>query len=212
MGFYLDFKKISIDMFYKYLEESRLFETHLILKDNIDNNMDNFKKLGYSNLDSLYKDIKTQRKVILFAEKNNYSIDYLTVLRRHIMSLIAKPRKISDFSRLKESTKNYLQELNIKTTKDLYDNISKITCDEMNYLNSIVDLSRQRYMHATYLDGVYFSGYTSMKKLASAEVDKLASDINETMRRMNLTKAKFGLKDSKYIIDDANLYIKWLNL
>ncbi len=59
---------------------------------------------------------------------------------------------------------------------------------------------------------LYLSGYKSMSELASAEAENLREDINETMNSFNLSKQKFGLKDSKYLIEDANLYLKWLNL
>ena len=212
MGFYLDFNKISIDMFFDYLKERRLFATHMILKENIEERKNQFKNLGYHNIHDLYQAIKTQQKVDSFSIEYDMDNQYLTVLRRHLMSLIAKPRKITDFKRLKEESITYLLHNNIKTTKDLYERINDIQSTELDYLTSIADLCRLRYLHATFLDGIYFSGYTSIKKLEEASVEELSKKINEVMLEKNLSKAKLGLKDSEYLIEDAKLYNKWLHL
>ena len=82
----------------------------------------------------------------------------------------------------------------------------------MEYLNSVNDLVRMRYLHATFLDGLYFSGYKSMQDLANADFHDVSKRVNETMITHNLSKAKLGLKDSEYLVEDAKLYLKWLNL
>ncbi len=212
MGFYIDLEKVTTEMFYDYIKRSRVFETHLILKENIDKYVATFKELGYKNVKQLYSDIKTPSKVVVFSETNNIDKDYVIVLRRHILSLIAKPRSIEDFKMMKPSTKEYLRNFGIKTTKDLFDRFTEISCDDMEYITCVADLSRQRYMHATYLDALYYSGYTSMKELSDGDVESLTNKINQTLNTYHLSKQKFGLKDAKYIIDDAKLYLKLLAL
>ena len=212
MSFYLDFKKIDINMFYEYLRTRRLFETHSILKNDIEGYKQRLYKLGYNEIDTLYKDIKTQKRVDAFAENNNIDNQYVTVLRRHLMSLVAKPRKITDFVRMQPETISYLLSKEINTTKDLYENIDAIHTDEMDYLFAITDLCRLRYLHVTFLDGIYFSGYKSIDDLAHADIEELSNKINKTMIQYNLSKAKLGLKDAEYLIEDAKLYKEWLNL
>ncbi len=212
MGFYLDFKKITIDMLYDYFSSRRLFTSHRILKENITENRDKLKQLGYSNLDDLFKAIKTQKKVDEFSLKNDYDNEYVTILRRHVMSLIAKPRKIADFVRMKKSTRMYLLDNDIKTTKDLFENLHQLESDEMEYLNSIADLCRLRYLAITFLDGIYYSGYKTMEMLSNATPEEVSRKINETMIKYGLSKVKLGIKDSEYLIEDAKLYLEWLNL
>ena len=163
-------------------------------------------------MDSLYNDIKTQKKVDLFCAKHNYDNQYITVLRRHIMSLVTKNRKITDFTRMRKSTMEYLLLKDIKTTKDLFERFEDLYGEDMDYLKSINDLVRMRYLHATFFDGLYFSGYKSINDLAKADYVQVSKDINDTLITHNLSKAKLGLKDAEYLVEDAKLYLKWLVL
>lgn len=208
----LDFKKITLEEFYEYLKQRRLFETHQVLKKDYEIHLANLKKLGYHNLDELYYDIRTNKKVEIFSEKNQYDLEYVTILRRHIMSLVSKPRKIVDFQMMRSEIKEYLLDKGIKDTKQLYDQIHTIECDNMKYLHAICEITQMRYLHPNFFDGIYFAGYHSMEDMSKSSVEDMSRKVSDSVKKHNLSKIKLGLKDSEYLIEDAKLYIKWLAL
>jgi len=133
MGYYIDLKRISIDQYKEILESADLIPSWMILKENIDKNLDIIKTHNIQNLDELHKKIKNKSKVQEFALQSGLPENYLSVLRRVINGYQPKPNKIKDFPCIAEDIAKKLEVLGFKKTIQLYEEI--LTTEKRNELS-----------------------------------------------------------------------------
>ena len=116
MGYYIDFKSISIEDYRKILLTTGLTKSRLILKENTDRIFAIIKNQNINNVDELQKALKTKQKLVAFVEKTGIDKEYLTILIREINSNQQKPNKIKDFQNLSGEIIKKLEKLGIKDT------------------------------------------------------------------------------------------------
>jgi hypothetical protein len=199
-------------MFFDYLKEREIFPTHAILKEDIEYKLAFFKDVGFKYLDELYNAIKTKAKCNHFSITHNIEFEYINVLRRHIMSFLAKPRDIKDFALFSPDEIKFFLENGIRNTYQLYENKSIEIQSNKEYVKSILDIVRQRYISPLFFDGIYLAGYRTIEELSKVDPVELSNNVNKAMKEHKLTTVSLGVKDSTFLVEDAKLYSEWLNL
>lgn len=97
MGYYIDLEAISIDDYKKRIESAYLPPSRTILKDNLDQRFDYFKRIGVKNVKELIQLLKKKEKFSELSMVDILSEEYLTILLRELNSTLPKPNKIEDF-------------------------------------------------------------------------------------------------------------------
>lgn len=215
MGYYINFKNISVDSYRDELKTCGLTKSRMILKENTDTVFEAIKKQDISNVEELSNALKTKVKLKAFAEKSGIDEEYLVILIREINSNKQKPNKIKDFPNLSEEIKQKLESSGIKDTFQLFHRIikkndrealSKDTgIDQKNILKlaKLTDLSRIRWVNHTFASILYELGYNTVEKVTKAEIEKLHEDVNHFNTENNIYKGHIGINDMKLTIDAA---------
>lgn len=217
MGYSIELKNISIKDYKEILENQNLLPSRRILQDNIEKNFQAINNGGISNLDELYKFLNKPQKLELFASNTGLSIEFLTILKREIGSLIQKPVPIADFPDLLPEIQNKFNENGIKTSKELYDfsngfSDKKHVCDKIGVsennikeLFSLCDLVRVNGVGAVFARILYIAGINGVEDLAEASAEDILQKVIEINKDNRYTKAKLGQKDMQFCIDFAKV-------
>lgn len=215
MGYYIDLERISIDDYKKILKTADLIPSWMVLKENIDANLDILKKHNIQNVAELKKTLKTKGNVQEFSKKSGLSEQYLTVLRRVINGYHPKPNRIQDFLCIAEDIVLKLKTLGIKNTLQLYSEI--VTANKRNEfarktgidrhdimtLTKLTDLSRIRWVNHTFSCVLLEAGYDTAKKVAHADYHELYDTIRQLNKERNLYKGNIGAHDMKRCVEAA---------
>ena len=215
MGYYIDLKRISIDQYKEILESADLIPSWMILKENIDKNLDIIKTHNIQNLDELHKKIKNKSKVQEFALQSGLPENYLSVLRRVINGYQPKPNKIKDFPCIAEDIVKKLEVLGFKKTIQLYEEIlttekrnelsrkTGIGEDEIMKLAKLTDLSRIRWVNHTFAYVLLEAGYDTAKKVANADYNKMYEKIKQLNKEREIYNGNIGAHDMKLCVEAA---------
>ncbi len=216
MGYYINFKEISIDEFRDKLKEADLLPSRVLLKTNLVERFEFFKQHGVSNLLELQQFLKKASNTELLVLSGVVPEEYLKVLLREINSLQPKPCKIEEFTMLDKTSIQKLSDLGIRTTLQLFDQVCKASArkalaentgipeDELKLLASLTDLNRVRWVGATFAQMLYKCDYTSAKVLATANYETLHSQINRLNKDSQFFKGAIGLHDIKLCVEAAS--------
>jgi hypothetical protein len=215
MAYYIDLKGISLDRFKEILRSADVIPSWMILKENIDKNLDIIKEHNIHNLDELLKTLKNKDKVQEFAKLSGLPEDYLAVLRRMLNGYQPKPNKIKDFPGIAEDTANKLEGLGIKNTLHLYEEVltaqkrkelsktSGIAGDEILKLAKLTDLSRIRWVNHTFANVLLEAEYDTAKKVAEADYKEMYEKITQLNKEKELYKGNIGAHDMKLCVEAA---------
>lgn len=216
MGYYINFKEISIDAFREKLEKADLLPSRILLKTNLEQRFELFKQHGVSNLFELQQFLKKATNTEPLVHSGLVPEEYLKVLLREINSLQPKPCKIEEFTMLNRATVQKLSDMGIRTTLQLFDHVCKASArkvlaentgipeDELKLLASLSDLNRVRWVGAAFAQMLYKCGYTSAKVLAKANYETLHSQINSLNKERPVFKGAIGLHDMKLCVEAAS--------
>jgi hypothetical protein len=216
MGYYINFKEISIEEFRDKLKKADLLPSRVLLKTDLEQRFELFKQHGVRNLLELQQFLKKTTNTELLARSGLVTEDYLNVLLREINSMQPKPCKIIEFTMLNKATVQKLSDMGIHTTLQLFDYICKASArkalaenkgipeDELKLLASLTDLNRVRWVGATFAQMLYKCGYTSAKVLARANYETLHSQINRLNKESQFFKGAIGLHDMKLCVEAAS--------
>ena len=216
MGYYIDLNSISIDEYKKKLESSIMIPSRMILKDMIDERFNHFKKLGIKNVHELQLTLKKKDKLKELSKDNLFSEEYLTILLRELNSIQVKPNKINDFIGISSDTISKLEKFGIKDTLKLFDKVLTIKSrkelasktgineDEILKLTKLADLSRIKWVGATFATVLYEAGYDSLEKVSKANYEELHKTIVKLNNEKKLYKGHIGLNDMKICVMAAN--------
>jgi hypothetical protein len=216
MGYYIDLKSITLDEFKKKLTRSILIPSRMVLKDNIDERFNEFKKLGIKNIHELQLMLKNKAKLIELSKNNHFSEEYLTILARELNSIQAKPNKLKEFIGISAITIDKLEKEGIKDTLKLFDKVltiknrnelalkTGINQDEILKLTKLADLSRIKWVGSTFATVLYETGYDSLEKVSKANYEELHKAIVEINKEKKLYKGHIGLNDMKICVMAAN--------
>jgi hypothetical protein len=215
MGYYIDLRSISIDKYKVKLGLSDLLPSRMILKDRLVERFNYFKSIGIKNVKDLQQTLKKKDKLAELSEVDCFSEDYLVILLREINSIQPKPNKISEFIGISPETASKLDKIGIKDTVGLYDNIltsnsrkelavkANISETEILELTKLTDLSRVKWVGATFARMLYDVGIDSVEKASKADYVELHKKINQINKEKNFYKGQIGLHDMKLFVDAA---------
>jgi hypothetical protein len=215
MGYYVDLSKISIDQYKAKLENSDLLPSRTILKDRLDDRFDHFKNIGVKNIQELLQLLKKKDKLAELSKIEFFSGDYLAILLRELNSINPKPNKISEFSGISPATVSKLDKLGITNTEKLYDRVitpekrqqlsidAGIDLSEILELTKLADLSRIKWVGATFARMLHDVGTDTAEKASKSNFDELHKKINQINMERNYFKGKIGLNDMKLFVNAA---------
>jgi len=215
MGYYIDLEQISIDEYQRYIEKSDLLPSRRIIKENLSERFTYFKNIGITNVLELQRTLKKNDKLTELAKINCFSTDYLKILLREINSIQPKPTKISEFKGISPETIKTLEKHGFQNTFKLFDKIktknnrnelAKITgisAEEILELTKLTDLSRIRWVGATFARMLYDIGIDTVEKAANSNFTDLHLKINQTNKEKKYFNGNIGLNDMKLLVNAA---------
>lgn len=215
MGYYIDLETISITDYKSKLETAYLPPSRMILKERRDERFARFTDIGIKNVRELLLFLKKRDKFTELSKIDCLSGNYLTILLRELNSILPKPTRIKDFKGISEGTVSRLEEIGIKNTLKLYDRIKDaksrkelaetlgIDESEILFLAKLTDLSRIRWVGATFARMLYDLGIDTVEKSAIADPVDLHEKINRLNKERKYFKGHIGLNDMKIFVDTA---------
>ncbi len=216
MGYYIDLESISIDQYKKRLESGYLPPSRMILKEKIDERLDQLKNLGIKNVKELIQTLKKKDKLEELSKIDSLSEDYLKMLLRELNSTLPKPNKISEFSGISKEIPLKLAKIGIKNTKNLYDKVitkadreelakmTGINKTEVLELTKLTDLSRIKWAGVNFARMLYDLGFDTVEKASKADPVDLHKRINEINKEKGIYKGHIGLNDIRIFVNAAN--------
>lgn len=224
MGYYIDLEKITIDDYRKKLETAYLPPSRMVLKDELDKRFGYFESIGIKNLKELIQILRKKEEFSKLQKVECLSGDYLTLLLRELNSTLPKPVKIRDFSGISDETVSKLEKAGIKNTVKLFDRVIQaesrkklatetgITEKEVLLLTKLTDLSRIRWVGATFAKMLYDLGVDTVSKVTKEDPADLHARVNQLNKEKSIFKGHIGLNDIKIVVDiakDVPLDIKY---
>ncbi|MDX9883958.1 MAG: DUF4332 domain-containing protein [Prolixibacteraceae bacterium] len=215
MGYYIDFKSLSIDDFQSKLAAADLLPSRCLLKEKLTERFDCFRQKEIRNVYELQQTLKKKSKIEEFARTGIFDENYLIVLLREINSMQPKPCKIEEFRGISPETVACLAKSGVLTTAQLFDRVKTVLArkelsqeagipeTEILLLAHLADLNRIRWVGATFARMLYDSGYCSASDLAWADYNQLHHQINQLNKKQNLFKGAIGLHDMKLCVEAA---------
>lgn len=215
MGYYINFSKITLDKFKMMLESTYLLPSQQILKDKMDSRFEVIKSQDINNLEQLKQALKNKNKINSFSKETSLPVDYLTVLRRVINSYHPTPRKIKDFIELSKETKDKLENMDIKTTPQLYDKLAAkvdrntmkkeldVDDEEILLLAKLADVSRLRYVNPAFATLLVNSDYDTVSNIRNADYQELYKELVRINEDKKFYKGRINLKDMKFLVNDT---------
>ena len=215
MGYYIDLGNISVDHYKEILRSADLIPSWMVLKENIDENLDAIKNQGISNLDELQKALKSKDKVQEFSRQSGLPTDYLNVLRRVVNGYHPKPNRFRDFPNLTEEIVQKLEASGFKNTLHLYDEVltpekrnnlaekSKIDKGDVLKLAKLTDLSRVRWVNHTFAYVLLEAGYPTAESVAHADYQQMYETIRALNKEREIYKGNIGAHDMKMCVEAA---------
>ncbi|MCP5062961.1 MAG: DUF4332 domain-containing protein [Ignavibacteriae bacterium] len=215
MGYYIDLKSISINKYKEILKAANLIPSRMILKENINKNLDSINTHHILNIDELQKALKDKGKISDLSKQFDIPERYLEVLRAEINGYLQKPNRIKDFTCIDEEITQKLETLGLKDTLKLYDEIlnyekrnelsskTGISEKEILKLTKLTDLSRIRWVNHTFAYVLLEAGYDTVEKVAKADYQKLYETVKQLNKEREIYKAHIGANDMKLCIESA---------
>ena len=215
MGYYIDLEKITIKDYKKRLESAYLPPSRMILKERSDERFGYFENIGIKTVKELMLILKKKDKFAELSKVGCFSGDYLTILLRELNSILPKPNKISDFIGISKVTIGSLEKIGVTNTEKLYDKAIKksdrqklaasigIKYQDILELAKLADLSRIKWVGATYAQMLCDLGVDTVEKVSESDPIDLHARINQRIKEKNIFKGAIGLNDVKILIESA---------
>ena len=215
MGYYIDLEKISIDDYQEKLATAYLPPSRLILKDRLSARFDHFRNIGIKNVKELFQLLKKKEEIAKLSLNECFSDDYLTILLRELKSIHPKPNRLKDFSEIPASTIDIMEDIGITNTEKLYYKTIKtfdrqqlaestgIAYDNILMLTKLSDLSRIKWVGATYAQLLYDLGADTTIKVSKSDTVELHEKINLLIKQKSIFKGSVGLNDVKILVATA---------
>ena len=215
MGYYIDLKKISIDQYRDKLTSGYLAPSRMILKEQPLERFNRFKNIGIKNADDLLALLKNKSKISELEKEELFSGDYLKILLRELGSLHTKPNKLADFTIVSKDTIEKLEKIGIKHTEKLFYRVlnendrKKLSTQtgtseaDILMLTKLTDLSRIRWVGATFAQMIYAVGIDTVEKVTQTDPEDLHREINTFNKEHSIYKGHIGLNDMKILVTIA---------
>lgn len=215
MGYYIDLEKITLDYYGEKLKTAYLPPSRNILRENTEERFGYFKKLGINNVKELLQVLKKKDKLNELSKVSCFEGDYLVILLRELNSTLPKPNKIKDFKGISSETITKLENIGLKDTVKLFDKVktkadrqllikqTNISDTELLRLTKLTDLSRIKWVGATFAIMLYQIGIDTVEKAAKADYNEVHQKINQINKEESFFKGHIGLNDMKIFIEAA---------
>lgn len=215
MGYYINLASISLKSFKEKLKSADLLPSRMFLKDSIDSRFEVFIELGIRNVEELQKELKKKPSFEKLAACECFTEEYLSVLLREINSIHPKPNKLEDFLGLSTEVVTKLKSIGIKDTVSLFEKVKspadrnklahqlKIETAVILELTKLADLSRIKWVGATFARVLYETGCDTVEKVANADFPDLHQKIVNLNAEKKLFKGNIGLNDIKLCVAAA---------
>lgn len=212
MGYYVDFKTISLEDLKTELKEFDMIPSWEVLLDDIDEKFDIFLNGGFKSVSDLDNELKSKAKISEFSANYNIDEHYLTILKRMIGGYNSKPIKLGDIPEITEKVLRKFYEIGIKNTEQLYpfiltNNDRQALASRLNisieiivYLASMTDLTRIRWVNQTFAYVLVKTGYDTIQKVVSAKAEDLYDKIASFNKTEKVYKGKIGIRDMSRLI------------
>lgn len=216
MGYYIDLAKISIDAYCLKLESAYLPPSRLMLKEKTAERLGYFKSIGISNIKELIQLLKKKDKFTELSKVACLSNEFLTLLLRELNSTLPKPNKIADFKGIAKETVQILETMGINNTEKLYQHVltkkmrqkfadtSGIGNQELLELTKLTDLSRIKWVGATFARMLYDLGTDTAEKASKSDPVELHAQITNFNKSNDIYKGQIGLNDIRIFVQAAN--------
>jgi len=215
VGYNINLQSISLAEYKNDLVSGYLPPSRTILKNDIDKYFDRLGNQGIETAGELLHALKTKNRICELSAKSRIPQDYLLILSREIRGMVKKPIALSSFTCIEKDTLDKLGKLGIKNTMDIYYKaltkkdrtnlalLSGIDEEEILMLVRLADLSRIRWVNHTFSQMLLELGFTSAKKVAKADHEKLHRLVNELNKQKEVFKGSVGLNDIRICIKAA---------
>lgn len=216
MPYLIDLASVPIDKYREKLKTAYLPPSRKILRDSLKERFGYFKKLGVTNLNELISLLKKKDKMAELTKLDCFKGEYLAILLREINSMLPKPNKIGDFKGINIEAVKKLESNGITNTLKLYPKIltpkarielseaTGIPNDQIIELAKLTDLSRIKWVGATFARMLYDLGIDSVEKAAKEDPEHLHRQINELNAKLNYFRGHIGLNDIKIFVQAAS--------
>jgi hypothetical protein len=215
MGYYIDLKAISIDEYEETLKAADLLPSHMILKDELEENFMLIKKQKIENVEELRSALRSKTKLQDFSGNSGISEYYLKILIRNVNGYRQKPNTIKDFPGVPDDVVLKLEDLGIRNTLQLFDRVltpnsrkelssqAGIHEREVLRLTKYSDLCRIRWVNHTFAYVLLEAGYDTTHKVADADHQELYEDVKKLNEERQIYNAHIGLHDMKLCVESA---------
>ena len=215
MGYYIDLKAISIDEYEETLKAADLLPSHMILKDELEENFMLIKKQKIENVEELRSALRSKTKLQDFSGNSGISEYYLKILIRNVNGYRQKPNTIKDFPGVPDDVVLKLEDLGIRNTLQLFDRVltpnsrkelssqAGIHEREVLRLSKYSDLCGIRWVNHTFAYVLLEAGYDTTHKVADADHQELYEDVKKLNEERQIYNAHIGLHDMKLCVESA---------
>jgi len=215
MGYAIDLSSIKLDVYKEKLLSGYLPPSRRLLTNNIEGCFGVFQQQGIGNVQELYKVLKNKTKFSELSKLTPLDKNYLTILLREIGSMIPKPAKIDEFKCLSTDTISKLDKVGLTNTMKLYNNIltqsnreslakqTAILPEELLIATKLTDLSRIRWVGATFAMMLLKIGFDTAEKVSKADYMLLHEKINALNIEKQYFKGQIGANDIRYCVEAA---------
>jgi hypothetical protein len=215
MGYYINLESIPIDSYFNKLKVAYLPPSRTILRERSEDRCAHFKGIGLKNVKELLQILKKKDKFTELSNQECFSGEYLTILLRELNSTLPKPNKLRDFTGISDAAITRLEKMGVKDTLKLYPHItdaakrqelankSGISYPEILELTKLTDLSRIKWVGATFARMLVDLGYDSVEKASKADPIVLHQQINQISKEKAIYKGQIGLNDIRIFVEAA---------
>jgi len=215
MGYYLDLSTISLQEYRDRLESCYLPPSRQLLRESREERFFEFESLGITDLKELHILLKMKGKIEELSASDCFDEEYLKILLREINSMHPKPNRLNEFSGIPNEVTERLEKAGIKNTVKLYDRVltpelRQKLCSELLIkkeilleITKLTDLSRIKWVGATFARILYDIGVDTAFAASMAEPLDLHKRINKIIKERNLYKGTVSLNDVKVFIQAA---------
>ena len=215
MAYYIDLEKVSLKEYKYKLHTAYLPPSRMILKESIDERFSYFENLGIANVKQLFVFLKKKGNIQELEKLDIFSGNYLTILLRELNSTLPKPNKIADFIGVSQDSITKLAKINVNTTEQLFNKVltkdqrlklseeTGIDINEILELTVLTDLSRIKWVGATFARMLYQAGMESVEKISLADPIELHTNLQKLNNERKIFKGQIGLNDIRILVNAA---------
>jgi hypothetical protein len=215
MGYSIDLSSITLENYREKLINGYLPPSRRLLTGNIEGCFGVFQQQGIRTVQELFKLLKNKNKFSELSKLAPLNESYLTILLREIGSMIPKPVRINEIKCLSTDTISKLGKVGLTDTLKLFNKVQTeldrealakqtgIPVEELLTATKLTDLSRIRWVGATFAMMLLEIGFDTVEKVSKADYVILHEKINSLNKQKHYFKGQIGANDIRYCVEAA---------